>query len=105
MCFNWKAETQGTRPCCSPQCRASTDGDGAGVGAASEGCEEAVMNSHLILKHCILLLHVELCVCACVYRMLVSVVRASVTGEVQEACLSVVLCYCTRTYQMLTPND
>lgn len=67
MYFNWKAETQGTRPCCSPRCRASTDGDGAGVGAASEGCEEAVMNSHLILKHCILLLHVELRVCACVY--------------------------------------
>lgn len=39
------------------------------------------MNSHLILKHCILLLHVEFRVCACACRMLASVVRVSVTGR------------------------
>lgn len=76
--FNWKAETQGTWSRWLPCCR---HGDGAGLRAASEGCEEAVMNSHLILKHCILLLHVEFRVCACACRMLASVVRVSVTGR------------------------
>lgn len=71
MGFNWKAETQGTR---------SRRRHGAGAGLRGS-CEEAAMNSHLILKHCILIPACGVCACARARRMLASVVRASVTGR------------------------